>query len=316
MANSFLTLVDKYKEIFIILLLLWTFWTFGLGFLGGRLFRKGDLGLFPAVSSKNRILILAPHIDDENIAAGGLIQKAIAGSAKVKIVYLTNGDDSLFSVVEGEKKVDLSPEEFVALGEKRMEEGKKAMKTLGLGEDDLFFLGFPDRGLLPMFGPNFRADNPVVANGTRFNHSPYRGTYKAGELYAGENLVTDLKEIIEQFQPDIILSSHPRDKHPDHRATYQFLEKSLNGYSKKARVFACLVHFSGYPSSKRLKQNEFLYPPKKLFSQEGWFSYELSEKEEKGKLSAMEKYKSQKSPISRYDLLDSFVKRNEIFEEF
>ena len=39
-----------------------------------------------------RVLILAPHPDDEAIACAGVIQQALKAGAKVKIVYLTNGD--------------------------------------------------------------------------------------------------------------------------------------------------------------------------------------------------------------------------------
>ncbi|MGB9637556.1 MAG: PIG-L deacetylase family protein [Microgenomates group bacterium] len=308
--------VKKYRKIFLIAFLLWGFWAFGLGFLGGWLLNKGSLDKFPDISDKDRILVLAPHIDDETIGAAGVIQRAIERKAKIKIVYLTNGDDNLLATMTEEKTVRLSPEEFVALGQERMKEGEAATQVLGVEAKDLIFLGFPDQGLLPMFGKNFSSDKPFISPATKFNHNPYQGTYKQGEIYSGEQVVADLKEIISDFQPTFILVSHPRDKHPDHRAAYFFLEKTLKEMGKNPEVFAYLVHFPLYPPEKKLKPGQYLYPPKKLFSREGWFSFELTAQEENQKLLAMDKYKSQLGPTRFYDFLRSFVKQNEIFEEF
>jgi hypothetical protein len=43
-------------------------------------------------SKDDRVLILAPHPDDEAIGAGGLIQRALSAGAKVNIICFTNGD--------------------------------------------------------------------------------------------------------------------------------------------------------------------------------------------------------------------------------
>ena len=61
--------------------------------------------------------------------------------------------------------------------------------------------------------------------------------------------------------------------------------------------------------------NEFLYPPKKLFSQKGQVSFNLSQDQENKKLEAINQNKSQFEFSKVNDLLRSFVKRNEIFEE-
>jgi len=46
------------------------------------------------ITKQDRILILAPHPDDEAISAGGVIQKALSQDAKVKVVCITNGDNN------------------------------------------------------------------------------------------------------------------------------------------------------------------------------------------------------------------------------
>ncbi|MHB8276233.1 MAG: PIG-L family deacetylase, partial [Candidatus Humimicrobiaceae bacterium] len=47
---------------------------------------------FDPISSDDKILILAPHPDDEAISSAGIIQKALSAGAKIRIVYLTNGE--------------------------------------------------------------------------------------------------------------------------------------------------------------------------------------------------------------------------------
>lgn len=296
-----------------VVFLLWGVWAFGLGILGGWLLTKGGLDEFPGLTEKDRILVIAPHVDDETIGAGGIILSSLIRKAKLKVVYVTNGDDNIGAAVKEEKSLRYSPEEFVQLGERRMEEGKKAMEILGLETKDLVFLGYPDKGLKPMLGKFYSKTVPFVSPSTRFNHNPYQNTYKPGRIYTGENVVADLKEIISDFSPTVIVVSHPRDSHPDHQATFQFLKKVLEGDSRRVKIFAYLVHFRLYPPEKKLLLNSFLYPPKKLFTQKGWFSHELTTEEENKKLEAINQYRSQLNAVD--NLLKSFVRRNEIFEE-
>lgn len=114
---------------------------------------------------------MAPHIDDEVISSGGLIQQAISLGAQVKVVYMTNGDNNLYSVVTKDKSLKVSPQEFVSLGEQRMQEGLNATSVLGLSSENVIFLGYPDRGLSLMFSKFY--DTPYTSTGTEFNYNPY-----------------------------------------------------------------------------------------------------------------------------------------------
>jgi len=42
----------------------------------------------------DRTLVIAPHPDDESIAAGGLLQRAIAAGGEVRVVFVTDGDNN------------------------------------------------------------------------------------------------------------------------------------------------------------------------------------------------------------------------------
>jgi len=318
-SQSFLrwlkTVSLRYRKIIIIIFVVWGLWAFGLGALGGWLLSKTGLDKFPDLTKDDRLLILAPHIDDEIISSAGVIQEAEKVGASVKIVYLTNGDENLTSLIGKEKIFTLNPNDFIALGEQRMEEGKKATAILGLKETDLIFLGFPDRGLAPLLNKNFSENSPYSSQGTKLDYNPYHGTYKESQLYTGSDVLTDLTEILLNFKPTLIIAPHPRDKSPDHSATFQFLEKVLAEEKINPKVFVYLVHYSLFPPQKKLQQNQFLYPPKKLFSQKGWFSFDLTQDQENKKLKAVNQNKSQLKLAPIYDLLQSFVKQNEIFEE-
>lgn len=305
----------KYKKIIIVLFVFWGLWAFGLGAFGGWFLSKAGLDKFPDLTANDRLLILAPHIDDEIISSAGLIQEAKKVGAEVKIVYITNGDENLTSLIGKEKVITLNPNDFIALGEQRMNEGRKATEILGLKETDLIFLGFPDRGLNSLLNKFFNEKTPYGSQGTKFEYNPYRGTYKENQLYVGDNIVADLTEILSSFKPTFIIAPHPRDKNTDHTATFQFLQKVLSEQKISPRLFTYLVHYPLFPPQKKLQLNQFLYPPKKLFTQKGWFSFDLTPNQENRKLEAVNQNKSQLKLAIIYDLLQSFVKQNEVFEE-
>jgi LmbE family N-acetylglucosaminyl deacetylase len=305
----------KYRKILIAILILWTLWFLGLGALGGWFLSKGRLDRFPDLGPNDQIMVIAPHIDDDVISSGGLIQQAEKIGAKVKIVYMTNGDNNVRSIIEEDKTFKLNPNEFIALGEQRMSEGEKATELLGLTRERLIFLGFPDGGLYPMLNKYYDPNTPFASKGTKFTFNPYSGTYKSQQSYTGSNVVADLEEILKNFNPTIIIVPHPRDRNLDHRATYLFLEKALLEIKMRPKVFTYLIHYPQYPPLKNLALNEFLYPPEKLFSQIGWLSFNLSTEQENIKLKAIKQYASQRELGNLYDLLISFVKQNEIFEE-
>lgn len=293
---------------------------FALGFWGGWFSRHGYLDKFPEITDQDRILIFAPHPDDETLGLGGLIQQAVENKARVKIVYATNGDKNEDYLVNRSWKnlIDpntyrFNPENFIQLGTQRQQETIEAVKILGVGTDNLIFLGYPDGGLLKMLTQNYTI--PFVAKGTRFNYSPYEQTYKPERKYTGKNLTEDLTEIINDFKPTKIFVTHIRDRHSDHHALVIFLEKALSQSNSEAKVYYYLIHFHNFPLPKGLRKNEILYPPRNLFVQKGWLSLSLTEEERTIKENAIKKYKSQIIPVASSEFMFSFVRRNEIFEE-
>ena len=86
------------------------------------------------------LLIVAPHMDDEALACGGLIAK-LPHKDRVHIIYATDGMKSPAPIIPGRDKI--SPD----LGENRMQESIEAMKLLGVTENNLHFLCLPDAQL-------------------------------------------------------------------------------------------------------------------------------------------------------------------------
>ncbi|MGC8651377.1 MAG: PIG-L deacetylase family protein [Minisyncoccia bacterium] len=312
----FQLLKAQYKRILIWFFLLWGFFAFGFGSLLGWFWgSKSALSKFPDILPSDRILVISPHIDDEILSSGGLMQEALAKGAQVEIVYLTNGDNNYFSIIRTNKNFKQTPNDFIALGEKRMTEAQAATQVLGISSSSLIFLGYPDGGLQALLSTNFLT--PYVHRASQLNYNPYSGTYHKAQLYTGVNLYNNLKEIINDFQPTMIIVPHPRDMNTDHAAAYHFITSALEGNDKRIKLYGYLVHYRNYPPEKGLHLNDFLYPPSKLFSKEGWLSFDLTQEEEQKKLEALNKNQSQFYfyPNGGKNLLESLVRKNEIFEE-
>jgi len=45
--------------------------------------------------------------------------------------------------------------------------------------------------------------------------------------YNGEDLAREIKRVLTDFRPTILATTHPRDQHPDHCATYFFVRQAL-----------------------------------------------------------------------------------------
>jgi LmbE family N-acetylglucosaminyl deacetylase len=264
---------------------------------------------YPRLASaekQDRILIVAPHIDDEAISAGGYAIDAIANGAEVYVVFLTAGDCNEFSVRLIHKTLEPTASNYLSVGHTRIAEAKEAMKILGVAPDHFFILGYPDRGLRTM------VDNPdavVRSRGTRAHEVPYGDALSPGSQYKIANALNDLKQVIALAKPTIVIAPVPFDKHPDHAAAAEIVDLALEDMQWKASRLGYLVH------SRRIKSlvnspKRALLPPNKMkaFS---WATYPLSDQVQKMKTSALMTYKSQRPYLTL--LRNSFVRQNELF---
>ncbi|MDP2831016.1 MAG: PIG-L family deacetylase [Candidatus Omnitrophota bacterium] len=265
-----------------------------------------------------RVLILAPHPDDEAIACAGVIQKALKAGAQVKVVYLTNGDHNEFAFIVYEKRITMRQGAFIYLGKMRQQESIKAMKFLGLSEKDLVFLGYPDYGTFEIFCKYWQAGKPFRDRLTRISSVPYQDNFSYGAKYCGENILSDLTKQILDYQPDKIFVSHPADVNVDHKALYLFLQVALSDLEArmaKPEIYPYLVHCVGWPKPRHYHPELALYPPEEFNgSRINWQRLDLSAAELDKKYRAILFYKSQTQSSAFY--LFSFARKNELFSDY
>ncbi|MFC4426234.1 PIG-L family deacetylase [Deinococcus navajonensis] len=102
-----------------------------------------------------RLLVLAPHPDDETLCCAGMIQQAQAAGAQVWIAWVTAGDGFEFDAALTQRVLRPGPAGMRRLGLQRMEEARRAAALLGVPAQRTFMLGFPDGGLFSLFTTHY-----------------------------------------------------------------------------------------------------------------------------------------------------------------
>ncbi|HEX3579940.1 MAG TPA: PIG-L deacetylase family protein [Thermoanaerobaculia bacterium] len=164
----------------------------------------------------NRTLVIAPHPDDESIAAGGLLQRAIAAGGEVHVVVVTDGDNNPWPVRYLKKKVRVNDADRAEWGALRREESRRALATLGVPAAASTFLGYPDRLLTTM---------------------ARRGDLRVRAAIAAA---------IDSFAPSLLVVPSAFDLHPDHRAIGWFAHDAAKGMN----IVTYVIH--GHQPHERL----------------------------------------------------------------
>jgi LmbE family N-acetylglucosaminyl deacetylase len=268
-----------------------------------------------------RILVVAPHPDDETLGCGGLMQEAAARGAAVQIALVTNGDASELSVVFGERELPWSPQAFINLGQRRQHETLRAVASLGIPPDHVHFLGYPNNGLVALWRPEHWPYSRLYRSPrTAVSLSPYVRSLTRDAPYCGQQVLSDLITLLREVQPTAIFVTHPQDVHPDHWATCAFVQYALATiaargaqWARNTRVYGYLVHWPRYPLPRRFSPRLPLLPPSELASDHRqWLRLPLSPQVAQTKLRAIRDYHSQEPVFAR--LLLDFARANETFE--
>lgn len=175
-----------------------------------------------------RILVLAPHPDDEVLAAGGLIITALAAASppQIRVVVATDGDASYATAwLNGRSPV--SRRSYQRMAVERREESQTAVAALGLSPEQVYFWGFPDRGLEPMWQDCWNCNRPYRSRTTGRSASAANGNRKPVP-YCGSALLSMLSRELADYRPDVLVMPHPRDAHSDHRALANFALLAVN----------------------------------------------------------------------------------------
>lgn len=265
--------------------------------------------------SNCRLMVIAPHNDDEALSCAALISHVIKAGGKVKVAIITNGDGHLLGAALRYLKLKPGPGDYLRLAYLRQGESVSGMGLAGLTGDDIVFLGYPDGGLYSMLINNWDGDNPYISKFTGLDHSPYRNSMRPGVGYWGKNLVQDLEKLLLDFSPTIIVYPHPNDRHSDHVATNSFVNYVLENNGLEPVKYLYLVHRGKWPSPFGHFQNLFLVPPFELLDMgTTWYKYELDRDDIRLKSSIIRKYKSQTKITGPF--LKAFIRKNELFGEY
>lgn len=165
----------------------------------------------PEFSAKTRLLVIAPHPDDETIATGVLIQQVRAAGGEVQILLLTAGDNNPWPQRWLERRIVLGAADRQRWGRRRHAEMLQALQCLGVPVQALQSLGWPDMGLIDAL----LRDNAAVQA---------------------------LAAAIEQFRPSLVAAPALSDRHPDHGATHVLVRLALAQQVEPPPLLAYLVH--------------------------------------------------------------------------
>jgi len=136
----------------------------------------------------SRLLVFAPHPDDEALATGGLIPHARARGARVHVAFLTDGENNPWPQRVADRRWRIGARERARWGARRRGEALRSLRTLGLAPECVNFLGFPDQRLTAL-------------------------------LVDGDpTLPRALRELFDEVRPTHVVGPSTHDHHPDHSA--------------------------------------------------------------------------------------------------
>jgi len=261
-----------------------------------------------------RLLVFAPHPDDETLAAGGLIQEALALDLPVRVCFFTMGDNNEIASLFTRRHPVLMPGPARSAGLRRQNEALAAAASLGLASNDVVFLGYPDSGTLDVWNHHWRALPPYRSPLTKANGVPYDAALTPGSAYAGEDILDDLDEVLRDFRPTHVFVPHPADHNVDHRAMNLFVRVALwnlaaDGGGAPA-VLAYPAHFVQWPVPRGFRPDVPAEPPTFLAA-EAWQEYALAPFQASNKLAALRRHHSQFLRAAPY--FESFARKTELF---
>ena len=177
-----------------------------------------------------KVLVLAPHQDDEIILCGCFLKNLIKKGNDVYIVFMTNGNY--------ERTVHTV----------RLEEALRVGVLYGMPEDNIIFMGYANE---------YDINEPHIYNApnTKVLHSQYGISetyglqshpeycfqkYGIHHEYTRQNLINDLTSIIDELHPDLIFATG-EEIHPDHSANSLFLDEVLGNIFNRDDYYRPMV---------------------------------------------------------------------------
>jgi LmbE family N-acetylglucosaminyl deacetylase len=268
-----------------------------------------ELATMPPLAPRDRVLIVAPHPDDESLCCAGLIQEARSRGAAVGVVWVTDGDGFEIDAIVMEHTLHPHGAASRRLGSQRLREAHVAADLLGVPRRFQYVLGYPDRDLRALLGPNLT--QPLQSTYTRVSAVATAEARSPGAAYTGTNLARDLDGVLADFAPTLVLAAAPQDRHSDHVASGELVARLLAARGQSAALRWWIVHAGHrWPVPRRYRPALELTVPR-LAQTLAWQSLPLSAEQVQRKLAAVDMHRTQTEVMKPF--LHSFVRRNELF---
>lgn len=164
------------------------------------------------LSPQDRVLVFAPHPDDEALGCGGLIQQAVSAGAQVRVVFQTDGDNNPWPQRYVERRWTIDADCRQRWGARRRVEAERSVVTLGLRADAAVFFGLPDQGL--------------------------SGLWRQKDAHALDLHVAELQT----FRPTLLVVPSEDDNHPDHVGSHALIQEAMHRAGMALPQWAYLIH--------------------------------------------------------------------------
>jgi LmbE family N-acetylglucosaminyl deacetylase len=168
----------------------------------------------PALSRHSRLLVFAPHPDDESLACEILLQLAVEAGAEICVIYMTDGEANPWPQRYLSRRWRLDAPDRQRWAKLRRREALAALGVLGVPPEDARFLGWPDQGLARLF----RSDSASV--------------------------LARLRYLIQEWAPSDVIGPDKADRHTDHQAVGSMLDGLFDQSSalQGVRRWSYVVH--------------------------------------------------------------------------
>ena len=276
----------------------------------------------PRPDSTARLLVFAPHCDDETLGSAGLIQQTVQAGGLVHVAILTNGDAFPAAAQREFRRFRLQPADYARFASLRRQESKNALQSLGVPANSVQFFGYPDRGLMPLWNNHWTADKPYASPTTQRSATDAASSAYPDAPFCGRGLLENIKTALRNFRPTLITVTHPAEDHADHAAAAAFVALALRelqsepesaGWARQTHLRYYLVHCGDWPVPPTAP-DEALTPPAALIGLDtAWRCRPLTLTETQGKADAIARYSTQTAMMGPF--LRSFARSNEIYGE-
>ena len=178
------------------------------------------------------ILLFCAHEDDDT-AQPEIIRAAVENNIPIHVVYFTSGDaggcDRYYMHT-------CDPSRAMDFGEVRMAEARASLAHLGVPGEDVFFLGLPDGGMEQIWSKYPDSAKPYLSVLLASEHSPYNAAAIPNLPYARDAVVKTAEDFIERYNPELIITGHPDERHVDHRTNNWIVVKAMQNLLAKGKL--------------------------------------------------------------------------------